>query len=131
MSKFKVGDTVIRVGGSKPLGKVGYIHQSSGPVTVVDKKGNTIITTFPEYLELCEELPPAPAGVTYCGQNVTGNRRILRVDPATSGDALMLRLSNPYGAAVNMLVEPDDALDLAHDIYRMAMELKRQQKKGQ
>ena len=143
MSKFKVGDKVVRaVGGRRHgdflrmLGEAAYYTvtsvspqglwlQVNGVSKVYDEQPWAAIN-FEPYQEPEEELPPVPRSVSYLKEN--GRRKLVA---SINGDSVNVLLSLSYRGtidAVSYNMEPDAALQLAHDLRRMAMSVKREQK---
>lgn len=148
MSKFKVGDKVVR---TKDCGKDknflsklgqeiyytvtsvigGYWLQVDGWIDGADEHP-WYASNFELYQEPQDELPPVPDSVYYPDMYtlLTG----MRAEGGTSG--LTVRQS-PYTAeAISLSIDhskwtrldADAALQLAHDLRRMAMEIKRKEK---
>lgn len=143
MQKFKVGDKVVRKEG---MGKDTFFQDSIGGgiyyvVTSVSDGGywlqldgwcsnrNThpwYVLNFELYQEQENELPPVPRSVSYLKDN--GRRKLVA---SINGDYVNVLLSLNYRGiidAVGYSMEPDAALQLAHDLRRMAMEIKRKEK---
>lgn len=143
MHNFKVGDVVER------LDDV-FLHLvGPGPhvVTGVDTTGRLQINdwcgwcgiTHPwcaEYFTLVEagddELPPAPESVRY--NDEYPDRTIYEqtwLDVKRNTHRIYLE-SGQYGTSrgVGMEISPEAALQLAHDLNRMAMEIRRKEKQG-
>lgn len=155
MSKFKVGDKVVRtVRGREDedflrmLGEAAYYTVTSvsfggcwlqvNGVSKVYDENPWAATNFELYKEPEDELPPVPDSVLYYNstRNVDNFQHMLvqphweleghlsiaivksgkKFDPLSYGDVLSLNL------------EPDAALQLAHDLRRMAMSVKREHK---
>lgn len=144
MSKlFKIGDKVVRKGscgedeyflsklGSAPYYIVTSICSSGGFIQVdgIFTRGDThpwIASNFELYQESEDELPPVPDSVSYLKEN--GRRKLVA---RINGDSVNVLLSLSYHNitdAVGYSMEPDAALQLAHDLRRMAMEIKRKEK---
>lgn len=146
MSKFKVGDKVVRTVESKTfwliqgvknyyivtdVGAGGYWLQLDG---VRDKEDTCpwYAPNFELYKEPeDDELPPVPKSVLYVG--IQEMRRTLLVRPynnVTLGSkALDLYITGERAAdGKSCSLTPDMALQLAHDLRRMAMEIKRKEK---
>lgn len=144
MSMFKVGDKVVR---KEWCGEDEYFISKLGGspyyiVTSVSDGGRFIqvdgfisrSNRHPWYVDNFElyqepeddELPPVPASVSYLKDN--GRRKLVaNID----GDYVNVLLSLSYRGiidAVGYNMEPDAALQLAHDLRRMAMEIKRKEK---
>lgn len=140
---FKVGDAVkmvsVRPGWSAKVGDTGkiitlYVLIDGEPAYVVelDKIPGTRVVYKERRLELLDDpLPPVPDSVMYnAGQ---GCRLEVATLPPNANYEARVRI----GVFSNTLVyqgkctclEPDEALQLAHDLRRMAMEIKRKQKR--
>lgn len=138
MSKlFKVGDKVQRINkieGKTMRGEV----VTKGPGLYIDIKlteGAGIhyavdiysgSADFWQLIEEADELPPVPRSVSYLKEN--GRRKLVA---RINGDSVNVLLSLSYRGitdAVGYSMEPDAALQLAHDLRRMAMEIKRKDK---
>ncbi len=138
MSNFKVGDKVVRTVESKTfwliqgvknyyivtdVGAGGYWLQLDG---VRDKEDPRpwYAPNFELYQEPeDEELPPAPTGVSYIKDDA---RRKLEVYNTGSSVTLLLSLRKVSTSGYSL--DPDAALQLAHDLRRMAMSVKRKEK---
>lgn len=141
MSNFKVGDKVVRTVESKTfwliqgvknyyivtdVGAGGYWLQLDG---VRDKEDPRpwYAPNFELYQEPeDEELPPVPRSVSYLKEN--GRRKLAA---CINGDSVKVLLSLRYRGiidAVSYNMEPDAALQLAHNLRRMAMDIKRKEK---
>lgn len=128
MIKFKKGDVVERTG--YKYGK--YRGMEIGDTDTVaedyseddcDLRGVNLVTYgyghSPQYLRLVEQLPPAPTDELYFNHSMA--RKV------------SIRLSAYGGITVNTFsrqctVTADTALQMAHDLRRMAMEIKRKEK---
>lgn len=143
MSKFKFGDKVVRtVRGREDedflrmLGEATYYTvtsvsfggcwlQVNGVSKVYDELPWAAIN-FEPYQEPEEELPPVPRSVSYLKEN--GRRKLVA---SINGDSVNVLLSLSYRGiidAVSYNMEPDAALQLAHDLRRMAMEVRRKER---
>lgn len=149
MSKFKVGDKVVRTvrgredeGFLRMLGEAAYYTvtsvsfggcwlQVNGVSKVYDERPWAAIN-FELYQEPEDELPPVPDSVYYPDMFtlLTGKR-------AAGGTSGLTVQQSPYTAEVISLsidhskwtrLDADAALQLAHDLNRMANEIKRKQK---
>lgn len=153
MQKFKVGDKVVRKEG---MGKDKFFRDSIGGsiyyvVTSVSNGGywlqldgwcsncNThpwYVLNFELYQEPEDELPPVPASVTYMNsKRGPGNdqRLILEKDNGGREGLMYIGVIPKKGSTrakveIGINIDPDSALQLAHDIRRMAMKIKREQK---
>lgn len=142
MSKFKVGDKVVR---TKDCGKdenflsklgqeiyytvtsvIGdYWLQVDGWIDGADKHP-WYASKFELYQEPEDKLPPVPRSVSYLKEN--GRRKLVA---GINGDSVNVLISLRYRGKPEVLgynMEPDAALQLAHDIRRMAMQIKREQR---
>lgn len=141
---FKVGDAVklinVKPGWCAEVGDTGkiitlYDRRFDGePAYIVelDKSPGSRIPYSSRRLELLDDpLPPVPDSVMYnAGQ---GCRLEVATLPPNANYEARVRI----GVFSNTLVyqgkctclEPDEALQLAHDLRRMAMEIKRKQKR--
>jgi hypothetical protein len=155
MFKFKVGDKVVRkscgLGDAEFLSELGldiyYIVTSVSDggywlqVDGVSKpscKHPWYALNFELYQEPEDELPPVPDSVMYYNSTtgednfqhmlvqphweLEGHLSIAIVKSGKKFDPLA------YGDILSLNLEPDAALQLAHDIRRMAMEIKRKEK---
>lgn len=143
MSKFKVGDKVVRTARGREdedflrmLGEAAYYTvtsvsfggswlQVNGVSKVYDERPWAALN-FELYQEPGDELPPVPRSVSYLKEN--GRRKLVAY---INGDSVNVLLSLSYHNitdAVGYSMEPDAALQLAHDLRRMAMEIKRKEK---
>lgn len=153
--KFKVGDKVVRtVGGRKDedflhmLGDSAYYTVTSVPsggywlqvngVSKVYDEHPWAACNFELYQEPEDELPPVPDSVMYYNSTssednfqhmlvqphweLEGHLSIAIVKSGKKFDPLA------YGNILAINLEPDAALQLAHDLRRMAMEIKRKEK---
>jgi len=153
MHKFKVGDKVVR---KEEMGKDTFFQDRLGGkiyyvVTSVSDGGcwlqldwwcsnrNThpwYVLNFELYQEPDEELPPVPSSVSYLNtKRDPGNdqRLVLERDSETDEGLLYIGIvprknSTRAEQAIGVNMSPDAALQLAHDIRRMAMEIKRKEK---
>lgn len=149
MSKFKVGDKVVRTvrsredeGFLRMLGEAAYYTvtslsfggcwlQVNGVSKVYDECPWAAIN-FEPYQEPADELPPVPDSVYYPDMYtlLTG----IRAAGGTSG--LTVRQSPYTAGAISLSIDhskwtrldADAALQLAHDLRRMAMAVKRKEK---
>lgn len=148
MSMFKVGDKVLR---KESCGEDEFFRSKLGrdayyTVTAVSGGGGFIqvdgwvlrsdkypwsADNFDLYQEPEDELPPAPTSVLYIGAQV--QHRQLKVHPYNRHSSGEWYLDLHIGGGVigdgkSCLLSADDVLQLAHDLRRMAMELKRKEK---
>lgn len=142
MQKFKAGDKVVRStdfnhetfllhAGKKDYYTVTGVS-SDGMWLQLDCKtrDGDNYPWLAAYCELYQEpedgLPPVPDSVYYLKDN--GHRKLAA---CINGGAVNVLLSLSYSGAVDAVsynMEPDAALQLAHDLRRMAMEIKRKEK---
>ena len=144
MSKlFKVGDKVVRAVGCRKdedfqnvLGEAayytvtsvcstGYWLQVNGVPKRYDKHP-WACANFELYQEPGDELPPVPRSVSYLKNN--GRRKLVA---SINGNSVNVLTSLSYRGIVDVVsynMEPDAALQLAHVLRRMAMEIKRKEK---
>lgn len=148
MSKlFKVGDKVVRtkkIDGKTMRGEI----VTKGPGPAIDIKltegaglynagdiyGGSIY--FWEVVEEADELPPVPDKVAYMNsKRDPGNDQRLVLDKDNGeGEGLMYigviprKGSTRARMEIGINIDPDSALQLAHDLRRMAMSVKREQK---
>lgn len=154
MSKFKVGDKVVR----KPRKDHLSFKREQGDydyyvITDMSENGhwlqlnNSIIDgdrcpwyapNFELYQEPDDELPPAPTSVLYYHSTADAdNFQHMLVQPhwRLEGHLSIAIVKSgkefdpsAYGDALSLNLEPDAALQLAHDLRRMAMDIKRKEK---
>lgn len=142
MYKFKVGDKVVR---TKDCGKDEHFLSKLGRdiyYTVTSVIGDHwlqvdgwvdgadkhpwYVRNFELYQEPEDELPPVPRSVSYLKEN--GRRKLVASINGDSVNVLMCLSYRGIIDAVSYNMEPDAALQLAHDLRRMAMSVKREQK---
>ena len=91
---------------------------------------------FWQLIEEADELPPVPASVTYMNfKRDPGNDQRLVLDKDNGeGEGLMYigviprKGSTRAQMEIGINIDPDSALQLAHDLCRMAMDIKRKGK---
>nr|DAH76682.1 MAG TPA: hypothetical protein [Caudoviricetes sp.] len=154
MHKFKVGDKVV-VGEActgfmellrRTLGVRGYYTitgtSSGGYWLQLDgmQRYGDPVPWCSEYFELYQEpddeLPPVPDGVAYMNsKRDPGNdqRLVLKRYSWTDENLLYIGIVPKKNSAraeleIGINIDPDSALQLAHDLRRMAMEIKRKEK---
>ena len=151
MSKFKVGDKVVRtvespafrlIQGVKDyhtvtdVGAGGYWLQLDGVLDKGDPRP-WHAPNFELYQEPCDdELPPVPTSVSYLNtKRDPGNdqRLVLERDSENTYDGLLHigiipRKGSTRAVEIGINMSPDAALQLAHDLRRMAMDIKRKEK---
>ena len=153
MQKFKVGDKVVR---KAACGEDGFFLSKLGrdmyyTVTSVVYGGGFIqidglvlpnnkhpwcACNFELYQEPEYELPPVPASVTYMNfKRDPGNDQRLVLDKDYwAGEGLMYigviprKGSTRAQEEIGINIDPDSALQLARDIRRMAMDVKRKER---
>lgn len=142
MTKFKVGDVVERtvtdVYCGLPSGEQGVVSKAVGNLVWIKGYGDWCHLT--ESLRLAEQddpLPPAPESVRYYNSFIMGNNdQNLTVEPAPEypEEGLLHLLITPNShstrnvAPLSINMDPDAALQLAHDLNRMANEIKRKER---
>lgn len=153
MSMFKVGDKVVR---KESCGEDEFFLSKLGrdiyyTVTSVSERGSFVqvnglgtssdkhpwyISNFERYQEPKDELPPVPDKVVYMNfKRDRGNDQRLVLDKDNGeGEGLMYigviprKGSTRAQEEIGINIDPDSALQLAHDLRRMAMEIKRKDK---
>ncbi|WJE88643.1 hypothetical protein [Klebsiella phage Kpn13] len=152
MSKFKVGDKVVATAGTGFIqllqytqgvkdyytvtrtGAGGYWLQLDGMQRHCDP-----VPWCAEYFELYQEpddeLPPVPDGVSYMNsERDRGNDQRLVLERCSWTEGLLYigivprKNSTRAEQEIGINMSPDAALQLAHDIRRMAMDIKRKEK---
>lgn len=94
-----------------------------GPSTA---RGYNVVYLLPTLETEDDPLPPAPESVMYISAT-RGVERQLRVQAL--GDRLDVHCGTDVrGEGRSVVLDPDAALQLAHDLRRMAMDIKRKQK---
>lgn len=136
--KFKEGDALICIDNK-------YVEDelTIGEEYVVDK---ILVVRNTQYLysigntkyydarcfKLKEETLPEIGDTMYRYEVIPGLATILRAADAKEYDQVLLvmeeRSNNHCASAIHMKLDADDALDLAHDLVRMAMQIKRRTK---
>ena len=142
MSKFKVGDKVVAVRefpGQLTRGKEYTILSISYDHWHRVRTDNGLVDGFSANafkLAADDPLPPVPDSVTYMNyKRDPGNDQRLVLDKDNGdGEGLMYigvipkKGSTRAKVEIGINIDPDSALQLAHDIRRMAMSVKREQK---
>lgn len=159
MSKFKVGDKVVRTVGSRDdegflrmLGEAAYYTVTSVSIGGCWLQVNGVSKVYDErpwaagnfelYQEPEDELPPVPDSVMYFNSvRDEGNDQHLVVERTDRSDGwadeatghIGLKVaprtgSTRAGMSIGINLTPDAALQLAHDLRRMAMDIKRKEK---
>ena len=152
MSKFKVGDKVVRLDGTptemfhKILGSKEYYI-----VTHVSNCGRWLQLdgvqhlgdaapwggiNFKLYREPDDELPPVPSSVSYMNtkRDPGNDQRLVLERPDWLDEGLLYIGIVPKNGStraareIGINMSPDAALQLAHDLRRMAMDIKRKEK---
>ncbi|QEG09988.1 hypothetical protein KMI5_18 [Klebsiella phage KMI5] len=148
MSKlFKVGDKVVRtdkITGKTMRGEI--VTKGPGPaidIKLTEGAGNYNAgdiyggsADFWQLIEEVDELPPVPSSVTYLNtKRDPGNDQRLVLERYSETDEGLLYIgvvprknSTRAEQAIGINMSPDAALQLAHDLRRMAMSIKREQK---
>ena len=152
MSKFKIGDKVVRQAGGNfeefvsiqgikdyytvtSISAGGYWLQVDGAHYKFDPhpwcRDNFELYQEPEDYEL----PPVPSSVTYMNtKRDPGNDQRLVLERDSEYDEGLLsitiipRKDSTWAQEIGINMSPDAALQLAHDLRRMAMEVKRKEK---
>uniref|UniRef100_A0AB74UQ72 Uncharacterized protein n=1 Tax=Klebsiella phage Hope TaxID=3350564 RepID=A0AB74UQ72_9CAUD len=155
MSKFKVGDKVVAVGAAG-TGFMALLRHNQGvkdyyTVTNISASGYWLqldgmqryrdptpwrAEDFELYQEPDDGLPPVPDSVSYMNsKRDRGNDQRLILDKDNGeGEGLMYigviprKGSTRAQMEIGINIDPDSALQLAHDLRRMAMEIKRKGK---
>lgn len=154
MSKFKVGDKVVRSTDSNReiflwrAGKKDYYTvtgvSGSGMWLQLDYKTREgdnypwLAPFYELYQEPEDELPPAPASVTYMNskRDRGDDQRLVLDKDNGDGEGLMYigvipkKGSTRAKVEIGINIDPDSALQLVHDIRRMAMDIKRKEKQN-
>lgn len=153
MSKFKVGDKVVRSVGSRDdeaflcvLGEAAYYTVTSVSSTGHWLQVNGVPKRYDEhpwatinfdlYQEPEEELPPVPDKVAYMNfkRDPGNDQRLVLEKDNGCGEGLMYigviprKGSTRAQEEIGINIDPDSALQLAHDIRRMAIDIKRKEK---
>lgn len=154
MSKFKVGDKVVRKAHKNNSSFKSYMGDfayyvitditTSGHWLQLDNFTDGGADPYPWYADNFElyqepeadELPPVPSSVSYLNtKRDPGNdqRLVLERDSETDEGLLYIGIVPRKGSTraeleIGINMSPDAALQLAHDLRRMAMEIKRKEK---
>lgn len=156
MHKFKVGDKVAVVAGKVNTGFMDLLRSALGvreyhTITYTSAEGYWLqldgmvcygdpVPWCSEYFELYQEpddeLPPVPASVAYMNsKRDPGNDQRLVLERCSWTDKNLLYIgivpkknSTRAELEIGINIDPDSALQLAHDLRRMAMKIKREQK---
>lgn len=153
MSKFKVGDKVVRKAHKNNSSFKSYMGDFAYYViTDITTSGHWLqldnftdggadpypwyADNFELYQEPKDELPPVPDKVAYMNsKRDPGNDQRLVLDKDNGeGEGLMYigviprKGSTRAQMEIGINIDPDSALQLAHDLRRMAMEIKRKDK---
>ena len=147
MGNFKVGDKVVstddvsavttRITGIKP-GGVYTVEEACGAIVALVESFKPGFTFSAECFKLLEEqddpLPPAPESVVYFNSiRDKGNDQCITVrpddDPRYEGTlCISIHPRGDYNEYKSVVLDPDAALQLAHDLNRMANEIKRKER---
>lgn len=142
MTKFKVGDVVERAGRDSSTW-LDFTAEDAGPYVVTSTtvggwiqingyKGCGGYNTHPfeagafKLVEQDDPLPPAPESVRYYS-NTPVNVNYLEIQIGPRSEEVCITSTCGLTTFCNYL-EPDAVLQLAHDLNRMAMEIKRREK---
>lgn len=155
MSKFKIGDKVVLAPGTSCATDFYDLQGDRDYYTVTDvasegaywlqldfKTRNRVDlypwhwSYFNMYQEPKDELPPVPDEVAYMNsKRDPGNDQRLVLDKYNgAGEGLMYigiiprKGSTRAQGEIGINIDPDSALQLAHDLRRMAMDIKRKEK---
>ena len=155
MSKFKIGDKVVLAPGTGCATDFYDLQGDRDYYTVTDvasegafwlqldfKTCNRVNpypwpwAYFNMYQEPVDELPPVPSSVSYLNtKRDPGNdqRLVLERDSETDEGLLYIGIvprksSTRAEREIGINMSPDSALQLAHDLRRMAMDIKRKEK---
>lgn len=141
MNNFKIGDTVERVeagAGGLRAGERGIVTGFGFGSVLIAGKGSWEHSL--ETLRLVEEqddpLPPAPESVMYFNSiRDKGNDQCITVGPDDAPYyagtlCISVHPRGDYAGYQSVALDPDAALQLAHDLRRMAMEIKRKEKQN-
>lgn len=143
MAKFKAGDKAVLMSVEPYWGvevgaevKIkGPFEGSAGPgywVELCNEPGSCIYYAERRLGPVDDPLPPAPESVRYNDEYPIPNiYERTWLDVRRDPHHIYLE-SGQYGTThgVGMVLGPDAALQLAHDLTRMAMEIKRKEKQG-
>lgn len=153
MSKFKVGDKVVR----KPRKDNSSFKTYQGDfayyvITDITTSGHWLqldnftdggkdaypwyADNFELYQEKGDELPPVPDKVAYMNskRDPRNDQRLVLEKDNGDGEGLMYigvvpkKGSTRAKVEIGINIDPDSALQLAHDLRRMAMDIKRKEK---
>lgn len=131
MTKFKAGDVVERISAAAyeglPSGEQGVVSKAAGNLVWI--KGYGDWRHLAESLRLAEQddpLPPAPGSVRYYDDLDTKWGYLDAHLDKIRGQRVVLALNADKDL---LLLSADAALQLAHDLNRMANEIKRKEKR--
>lgn len=155
MAKFKVGDKVVGEAGPGFMELLRYNQGAKDYYTVtrtsaggywlqldgMQRYGDPVpwcAEYFKLYQEPDDELPPAPTSVLYYNSTTdSDNFQHMLVQPhwELEGHLSIAIVKSgkkfdplAYGDVLSLNLEPDAALQLAHDLRRMAMDIRRKEK---
>lgn len=153
MSKFKVGDKVVRKAHKNTSSFKSYQGDFAYYViTDITTSGHRLqldnftdggadlypwyADNFELYQEPKDELPPVPDKVAYMNskRDPGNDQRLVLAKYNGAGEGLMYigiiprKGSTRAKAEIGINIDPDSALQLAHDLRRMAMDIKRKEK---
>lgn len=153
MSKFKVGDKVVRKSHKNHSSFKSYMGDFAYYViTDITTSGHWLqldnftdggadpypwyADNFELYQEPKDELPPVPDKVAYMNskRDPGNDQRLVLEKDNGDGEGLMYigvvpkKGSTRAKVEIGINIDPDSALQLAHDLRRMAMDIKRKEK---
>lgn len=153
MSKFKVGDKVVRKAHKNTSSFKSYQGDFAYYViTDITTSGHWLqldnftdggkdaypwyADNFELYQEKGDELPPVPGKVAYMNskRDPGNDQRLVLEKDNGDGEGLMYigvvpkKGSTRAKVEIGINIDPDSALQLAHDLRRMAMDIKRKEK---
>lgn len=153
MSKFKVGDKVVRKAHKNTSSFKSYMGDFAYYViTDITTSGHWLqldnftdggadpypwyADNFELYQEPKDELPPVPDKVAYMNskRDPGNDQRLVLEKDNGDGEGLMYigvvpkKGSTRAKVEIGINIDPDSALQLAHDLRRMAMDIKRKEK---
>lgn len=137
MTEFKAGDkavlTSVEPGWGVAVGAEvtikGSTTGSAGPgyyVELCDEPGSCVYYGERRLGPVDDPLPPAPESTSYY-EGTPGGAHLL-VEAGWTG-LVRIQAKRP-GGVTGVVLDPDAALQLAHDLTRMAMEIKRKEKQN-
>lgn len=117
------------LGGEYPVGDTWYHEGTYHPRIIIEGETNGFLKhRFKKREEILPDLEPT----LYREEIYEGEENLLHVIDAKEYDQILLimqrRSKQSTQMATHLKLDADDALDLAHDLVRMAMQLKRRTK---